>query len=108
MVVRQRKVTFRVSDDELRALRRKVEKTGYSQEAYLRSLIRGMVPPDKPPPDYHAMMHELRKIGTNLNQIAYKANRLREIDSEKYEEAAQRLADAIVEISQAVKLPRKL
>jgi hypothetical protein len=78
------------------------------REAYLRQLINGLVPTDAPPPDYHAMMNELRAIGNNLNQIAYKANALNVLDVQRYDNAVAALNKAIVNIANAVMLPRRV
>lgn len=106
--MRNRKVTFRLSDDELAHLHEISSKSSYSMEAYLRSLIKGVVPSDKPPPDYLSMMRELHSIGTNLNQIAQKAHVLGVVDVVRYDEEAKKLSFAITEIVKAVKAPRRL
>jgi hemoglobin-like flavoprotein len=61
-----------------------------------------------PPPDYHAMLNELRAIGTNMNQIAQKAHVLNVIDTQRYEAAYTALKQALVEIIKAVTQPRKI
>ena len=72
MRTRNRAVLLRLTDEELSRLRALVKRSGLSQEAYLRSLVAGLRPRDKPPPDYYAMTRELHAIGNNLNQIAAK------------------------------------
>ena len=47
-------------------------------------------------------------IGTNLNQIAQKANVLNAIDVKRYDENVAKLNKAIVEITNAVMLPREI
>ena len=89
-------------------LRKLVKKSGLSQEAYIRHLINGLVPTDVPPPDYYAMMRELRAIGTNLNQVAQKAHILNVIDVKRYDEGVAALNKALIEITKAVMLPRKI
>jgi len=74
----------------------------------MRSLLYGFVPTDLPPPDYHAMMNELRAIGNNMNQIAQKAHVLGVIDSQRYDEGLALLKQAIVDIVNAVNKPRKI
>jgi hypothetical protein len=85
-----------------------VKRSGLSREAYLRHLINGLVPTDMPPPDYHAMMKELHYIGNNLNQIAQKAHIMNVMDVKRYDEAIAALNKALVKISNAVLLPRKI
>lgn len=81
MRIRKRTVLLRLAEDELQHLHAIVEQSGYSQEAYLRSLIKSVIPAERPPPDYHAMMNELNTIGVNLNQIARKAHVLGVVDA---------------------------
>jgi len=108
LLKRNIQILFRLTREEADRFKKRVKKSGLSQEAYLRQLINGLVPTDAPPPDYYAMMRELHAIGNNLNQIAYKANALSVVDAASYEEAAAALDDSIVKITDAVMLPRKL
>ncbi len=108
MINRTKKITFRLNESECAKLKARVKKSGLNQEAYLRHLINGLVPTDTPPPDYFAMMKELRRIGVNLNQIAQKAHSLNALDVKRYEDNAAMLRKAVVEITNAVMLPRKI
>lgn len=108
MRTRNRGVLLYLSDDELSYLDNLVSKSACTREAYLRSLIKGVIPADKPPPDYLSMMYELHAIGTNLNQIAQKANTLGVIDSARYDAETKNLSRAITEIVQAVKTPKRV
>ena len=101
-------VQFWLSKKESEVFNKRVRKSGLSRESYIRHLINGLVPTDVPPPDYHAMMRELRAIGTNLNQIAQKANILRVIDAKRFDEAVTTLNKAVIDIINAVMLPRKI
>jgi len=108
MLKRNRKITFRLTDSEYERFKKRVKKSGVSQEAFIRLLINGYIPTDLPPPEYHAMMNELRAIGNNMNQIAQKAHVLNVIDARRYDEGFDTLKKAIVEIVNAVNLPRKI
>ena len=101
-------IKCRLNRKEADALNKRVKKSGLSRESYLRHLINGLVPMDIPPPDYYAMMNELRAIGTNLNQIAQKAHVLNVVDAKRYDEAFATLKTSLVEIVNAVKRPRKI
>lgn len=105
---RNRKVTVRLSEAELARLRKLVDESGWSQEAYLRALIEGVVPAPRPPPDCRAMTRELRRIGVNLNQIARRANAGGAIDDAAYRACAEELQAALREIVDAVTAPRRL
>jgi len=86
----------------------KVHRSGLTREAYLRQLINGLVPSDLPPPDYFEMMKELRRISNNLNHIAIKAHFFNVPDLKKYDENFEFLKNAILEITNAVMLPRRM
>lgn len=98
-------VLFRLNKMEAAELDRKVERSGLSREAYLRHIIRGIVPRDAPPPDYYAMMRELHKIGNNLNQIAQKAHTLNVLDVQRYDRDMKKFEETVRLITEAVILP---
>ncbi|MFT9057456.1 MAG: plasmid mobilization relaxosome protein MobC [Ethanoligenens sp.] len=101
-------IITRLDKDEFQRFKNRVKKSGLSQEAYIRHLINGLVPTDMPPPDYHSMMKELHAIGNNLNQIAQKSHTLNVLDVQRYDESVALLNKAIVNITNAVMLPRKI
>jgi len=101
-------IITRLDKDEHQRFAKLVKKSGLSKEAYVRHLIGGLVPTDAPPPDYYSMMRELHAIGVNLNQIARKAHVLGAIDAKRYDESAAALNKAVVEITNAVMLPRRM
>ena len=88
--------------------RNALKKSGLSQEAYMRCLINDLVPTDAPTPDYFAMMKELHYIGINLNQIAQKAHILNALDVKRYDDNITMLNKAVVNIANAVMLPRQI
>lgn len=101
-------IKCRLTQKEADFLNTRVKKSGLSRESYLRHLINGLIPTDTPPPDYFNMMKELHYIGTNLNQIAQKAHILNVLDVKRYDENAARLKKTVVDITNAVMLPRKI
>ena len=105
---RRIEVKCRLNRKEVDSLNKRVKKSGLSREGYLRSLINGYIPTDAPSPDYFAMMKELHYIGVNLNQIAQKAHLINVLDVKRYDENVALLNKAIVSITNAVMLPRKM
>ena len=73
----------------------------------MRTLINGYVPKELPPPDYYAMIKELHAIGSNMNQIAAKANATGHIDRTVFQYEANRLRKAVLDIQAAVTLPER-
>lgn len=107
MLKRSIKITFRLNPQECQQFKKQVEKTGFSQERYLRTLINGYIPKELPSPDYHAMMKELRAIGNNLNQIAARANVTGHIDRMIFQVEADQLRQDVLNIQAAVTLPER-
>jgi hypothetical protein len=108
MKKRNIEIKLRLDRKEAEALNKRVKKSGLSRESYLRHIISGLVPTDVPPPDYYTMMRELHAIGNNLNQVSQKAHVLNVIDVQRYDAAVNALDGAILEITNAVMLPRKM
>jgi len=105
---RTHRVQVRLNDREYALFRNKVMKSKLTQEAYLRHLINGLVPQEAPPADYYAMMNQLYRVGNNLNQIARKAHALNVIDVQKYDEAYAAYTELVLEITDAVIMPKKM
>jgi hypothetical protein len=107
--MRRRNIRAQVwlNEAENQRLHNNAQRTGLSQENYLRSLINGYVPKELPPIDYHNMIRELRVIGGNINQLAAKANTTGYVDGAAFEREAARLRKAILKIHEAVTLPER-
>jgi hypothetical protein len=107
--MRKRNIRAQVwlNDAENKRLHDQAQKSGLSQENYLRSLINGYVPKELPPIDYHDMIRELRAIGGNINQLAAKANTTGYVDGAAFEYEAVHLRKAILKIHEAVALPER-
>ena len=65
------------------------------------------MPKELPPPDYFSMIRELHAIGSNLNQIAAKANATGHIDTTVFQYEANRLKRTVQEIQAAVTAPER-
>jgi hypothetical protein len=100
-------VKVRMTDSEFRAMKKAVASTDLKQSVYLRHIIAGRVPQPKPPPEYEKVLKELRAIGNNLNQLAAVAHATGFIHADRYDELAARLRDTVIEIREAVELPRR-
>lgn len=107
MLKRNIKMTFRLNDEEHQSLANQIKKTGFAQEAFIRALIRGYEPKELPPLDYHAMIRELHAIGSNLNQIAARANATGHIDSTAFQCEVKWLRRAVQDIQEAVTGPKR-
>ena len=108
--MRRRNIRVQVwlNEEERIKLQASAKKSGLSGETYLRTLITGFVPKELPPADYHSLLRELHAIGNNLNQIAAKANATGHIDRAVFQDEANRLRKAVLDIRAAVTLPQQL
>ena len=86
IIIRKRnnKIVFYLDDKELDKLTRNILKTGLSREAYIRMVIFGTVPKERPSADFFEVLRQLRMIGNNIQQVAIKANTLNLIDAPMY------------------------
>jgi len=105
---RNMQIILRLNSAEREELRRNVKKTGLSQSTYLRMLIHGYRPREQPPMEYHRLMRELYAIGTNLNQIAARANATGHILAEEYERNYRQMMERVLEIQAGMTLPEKM
>ena len=107
MLKRNIKVTFRMNRAEHQALQKRVKKSGYSQEGYIRTVLGGSVPREPPNADFHGMMRELNAIGNRMNQIAARANATGFFLAEDYASNYAMLMEKVLAIQAAVTLPEK-
>lgn len=96
-----------LNDEEFNTLNEQVRSCGLRRETYLRQLIQGYAPQEMPPPDYAGFMQDLRRVGHNLNQIARKAHAFNSLDVQRYDENCRKLDQLILDITEAVIIPRK-
>ena len=108
MVKRTNEIKVRLTDEELDGINKMAKRSCYARELYIRTIINGLIPQPNPPPEYHAMMNELRRIGVNLNQIAQRARVLCVVDFRRYEDAYNLFKTKLLEIVHFVCLPRKI
>lgn len=87
---RPNKVTVRLSDSELSALKKRIELSGFNQQQFLTRAIFGKAMMNKE--QLHSLLVELRREGCNLNQIARACNTYKVIDdAEKIKQAIEKL-----------------
>lgn len=74
MRYRCNQINVYLSDCELRQLEKLSHNSGLSYSALIRQLLMKQDVKCKPPEHYMALLRELTRIGTNINQIARVAN----------------------------------
>lgn len=100
--VRKRDCCFLVilTEEEMAKLMKQVQKTGLSRENYIRALIENFPIRERPPKEFFMLLEKMRRIGTNMNQIARQANSIGFVDANAYWENVKALEDAISDIKE--------
>lgn len=98
---------FDLTEYENKCLRELVEKSGSSCEVnVIRDLILGSEIVEAPGQEFYDAMRDLRKIGTNINQIAHMANATGMIDAKAFTEESAKLDQVIFEVKRIALEPR--
>ena len=105
--MRNHKVTVRLDDKEFALLKTKVRKAGLSQEGYLRVLIKGYVPREKPDDRFYVVMRQLAGLSNNCHQLLKKANALGFIDTPMLKGEAEKWAAFRKEMQRRYLYPEK-
>ena len=77
---RTKQICVRLTDEELQAINALVERTPYSRETFLRKSATGAKLCENLPADYPGILRELRRIGSNVDQLLVKARALGFVD----------------------------
>ena len=101
------KKQFWFSRDEAYLLKLKSGKAGLTESDYVRNLVVGYEPREKPPIEFYDELKKLRGYGNNLNQIARKANALGFIDEPEYWKNVNAMNEIILDIKKRYLLPRE-
>jgi len=104
---RNHRVSVYFDEKERARFRELAKKSGLSHQAYIRHLISGVIPAEKPPTDYYVLLRELHATGNNLNQLAHHAHATGIVDATRYDRNVAKLDNAIQTITEAVTSPRK-
>ena len=85
MSKRTRSIDFHVylSEDENQILENLCKRLRVNRSVLIRALILGKRLVEAPPVDYKQFIIELRRVGTNLNQLTAKANSIGYINSDE-------------------------
>ena len=80
MTKRNNEIKIRFTKEELNALNTKAEACKMKREQYCRTVLNGTVPREYPPVDYYNLIVELRKVGSDINQLLNTAYAFNEVD----------------------------
>ena len=105
---RNNRLWVHLSDDEFDVVKHRIVKTGLSKEAYIRSVLLGNIPKEKPDERFYSAMKDLTGIANNVNQLARKANAFGSIHSRMLQVEAEKWSQLQTEIREVVLLPEKM
>ena len=97
MARRTRILQVRLSSGEHRVISERAKECGKGASTYVREVALGSVPRARPRRIEQQAVHQLARIGNNLNQLARAANTSRRV------ELSSRLADVLAQIEAAVR-----
>ena len=103
----RRKIQKRIDLNEYEAglLYAKARSSNLTEAEYLRTCILGSCPVEAPPRQFYIEMQNLNKIGTNINQIAHRANEsgsVSQSDIELLKKYHEEIQDEIFKIKEIV------
>ena len=91
------KKQFWFSRDEDYLLKLKSSKAGLTESDYIRNLVVGYEPREKPDDRFYNELKILRGLSNNLNQVAKKANALGFIDELEYKKNVDMVNQFIID-----------
>lgn len=89
MRTRPRHISVWMNEAEYRHLKTQAQLAGMGIDPFIRSLVAGVQLRPRPPDEYAKLLRELSAIGNNINQIAYRANARRDVQSNEVLEAVK-------------------
>lgn len=93
---------YDVNEYEAQMLKIKSAQCGMKEAQYVRELITGCNPTEKPGKEFYDAMRDINRIGVNINQIAAVANATGAIDWEWLLQYTKDLSEKMMEIKRIV------
>ena len=88
-------IHFRVTPKEYETIRINQNKTGLRMSEYARKLLMGNVVVTAPPADLNLLIREIKRVGSNLNQLLHKLNGLGIAHPSELDSCAADIQDAL-------------
>ena len=105
---RNNRLWVHLSDDEYAVVKHNINRTSLSKEAYIRSVLLGYIPKEKPDERFYEMIKDLSGIANNVNQLARKANAFGSIYGKPLQAEAEKWSKFQTEIRERFLLPEKM
>ena len=98
---REKSMLLRFTAEELSALTQKAKRTHCSREEFCRRVLNGATVKEAPTMDITNVLMELRRIGSNINQIAQRCNGTGSVDTAELRQSLSELRAAATAIVDA-------
>lgn len=92
---RTNRVHVYLSDDEYRTFLDNVQKSGLSISDYCRQQLTNGQVISAPPADFRKLIWELKRMGTNLDQVLFKLNAIGEYEQDDLNSCAEEIHDIV-------------
>ena len=92
---RSHMILFRVSPKEYEAINENKEKAGLRLSEYARRMLMGDTIVEAPPADMNILIREIKRVGSNLNQVLKKLNVLGIAHPLELERCAEDIRDVL-------------
>lgn len=102
---RTNRVHVYLSDDEYRAFLDNIQKSGLSISDYCRQQLTNGQVISAPPADFRKLIWELKRIGTNLDQVLFKLNVIGEYEQDDLNSCAEEIHSMVKLLYQTFNRP---
>ena len=99
---------IRFTEAEYERLCKRAGKAGLPKTTYIRHMINGCRPKEKPPAEFWEFKREFHALGNNLNQLTHLAHMVGGIHAAKLDEMKERFNRLVLDISSRIIVPDKL
>lgn len=107
--MRQRaiKKNFWLNEKENAELKDKASRCGISESVFLRMLIMGLKPHEKPDEKFYSVVRNMSGIAGRINQLAIKANTYDYIDTDELQKVLYDVKEMLLEMQRYFLMPKE-
>lgn len=102
---RKNRIYLYLSDNEYEHFLTNVQKSGLTINEYCRQLIKNGKVTAAPPTEFRKLIWELKRIGTNLDQVLFKLNTIGEYYDEELNSCSEEIHGAVNMLYQTFRNP---
>ena len=99
---------LRFTEEEYNRLCKYAKKAGLPKTTYIRHMINGCCPKERPPDAYFPLLSELHRVGNDINSYSYKAWRYGGVHEERMDKMAELFAKTLFRIQEEIEWLDKL